>query len=597
MDVFFVISGYLITGIIRGQLESGQFRFADFYERRARRILPALLVMLAASAVAGWFLLDPFLFERLGQGVMAVIAFGSNILYWRTTNYFTAGLENPLLHTWSLGVEEQFYVIFPIALWLAWRFIPRRILWLILLFSAASLVAAQINVHKGRALAAFYLLPTRACELLIGAALAFSDLQRRLAPFPLLRHCLAWAGIFGIGAGVAIYDATTPFPGLSVLLPALGAAAVLAGASRDNALGRVLASRPLVGIGLISYSAYLWHQPLFTYAHTLGAAHGTLTGASLTLLSLAIAWLSWRYIETPFRAHGRIPRRTALAILGTACAVMFAVGAAICLTQGAALRFSEEQRRWWAYGNVELQSKYVVGRFNALETDFGPEPGPKVLVVGDSQAQDFLNVALEGGAWHGHQVRTFYISPVCQPVWDRRAVESDIAPADRGFCRSAKNLKQSLGLIEQADIVVIAANWQLWSAAQLPATLERLSLRPGQQLVIVGPKRFAVPEVIKLARMQPAERASLHYSLEAERLRVNERVRDMTAGRGVYIDLIDRLCPEARCPVFTPDDRLISYDGGHFTRDGAQYAASVLSQGETLRQLLDARPRSSAPEK
>lgn len=227
VDVFFVISGYLITSIILKQLRAGSFSFGEFYRRRARRILPALLVVLSTSAIAGWFLQDPYLFERLGQSLMAVTAFVSNILYWRTTNYFTAGLENPLLHTWSLAVEEQFYVLFPLALWLAWRFVPRWLLGLLLLCALTSLTVSQISVHKGRALAAFYLLPARAYELLIGAVLAAGSVHAILARSPVLRHGLGWLGIAGIVLAAVIYDANTPFPGLAALLPALATACAL----------------------------------------------------------------------------------------------------------------------------------------------------------------------------------------------------------------------------------------------------------------------------------------------------------------------------------------------------------------------------------
>lgn len=572
VDVFFVISGYLITSIILKQLRAGSFSFGEFYRRRARRILPALLVVLSTSAIAGWFLQDPYLFERLGQSLMAVTAFVSNILYWRTTNYFTAGLENPLLHTWSLAVEEQFYVLFPLALWLAWRFVPRWLLGLLLLCALTSLTVSQISVHKGRALAAFYLLPARAYELLIGAVLAAGSVHAILARSPVLRHGLGWLGIAGIVLAAVIYDANTPFPGLAALLPALATACVLCGAASDNGLGRLLSAKPMVKVGLLSYSAYLWHQPVFTFAHAAGATGSLIWSIGLIAVSLILAWTSWRFVETPFRDASRMHPKTAILIVVIGSLAVFVLGLSIWATQGAAGRFSAEQRKWWAYGNIELQSKYVVERFNALETRFAPDPGRRVLVIGDSQAQDFVNMMAEAGAWRDAQVRTIYIRAACQPVWVNEDIGKYIAAVDRYRCPDEPTMEKSRAMITEADTLVLAANWQLWSASRLAETIDKLDLRADQRLIVVGPKRFAVPDVRKLEAMNPDERARLRYSVEAERLRVNAILAEQTRGRAVFVDLIASLCQSGVCPWMTPDDELISYDGGHLTQDGARYA-------------------------
>lgn len=180
VDVFFVISGYLITGILLRELAAGDFSVVAFYERRIRRILPALFLVLWACVPLGWFLMDPYAFQRLGQGLLAVTMFVSNILFWRTTDYFTATLENPLLHTWSLGVEEQYYVFFPLFLWLVWKY-GRGQLWLALtLVFLASLGISQWAVQTGRLVAAFYLIPSRAFELLLGSGVALAAFYKKI---------------------------------------------------------------------------------------------------------------------------------------------------------------------------------------------------------------------------------------------------------------------------------------------------------------------------------------------------------------------------------------------------------------------------------
>ncbi|WP_312538379.1 acyltransferase family protein [Achromobacter mucicolens] len=195
VDIFFVISGYLITTIIARELDAGSFSFGSFYERRARRILPALLAVLIGTTISAWFLQGPYALVRLGQGLVAVTTFVSNIFFWNTTNYFTAGLDNPLLHTWSLSVEEQFYVLFPLLMIAIWHFARRSVVWVLLLCALASLAVSEAAVQTGRSLAAFYWLPTRAYELLIGSLAALSPLGTFLATRPNIRGVVGWLGL------------------------------------------------------------------------------------------------------------------------------------------------------------------------------------------------------------------------------------------------------------------------------------------------------------------------------------------------------------------------------------------------------------------
>ena len=181
VDVFFVISGFLITGILLKELQLGHFSLAAFYERRARRIMPALFLVLLFSVVVGWFVLEPYSFRSLGSALIATVLFGSNILFWRVTSYFADAFENPLLHTWSLGVEEQFYLFFPLFLLGLWKFLPRRLGLVFVMLAVISLCVSLWALGTGRQAAAFYLLPSRAFELLLGSMAAwvvFTDFQR-----------------------------------------------------------------------------------------------------------------------------------------------------------------------------------------------------------------------------------------------------------------------------------------------------------------------------------------------------------------------------------------------------------------------------------
>ena len=346
VDVFFVISGFLITGLLLEDLAVGPLSIRRFYERRARRILPALFLVMGASLLPAWSLLSPGDLRDFGRSLLAVPLFGSNLLFWRQSGYFdTASELKPLLHTWSLAVEEQFYLLFPLLLgWLA-RSGRRRIGLTVAGISIASLLFAEWLVMHAPA-SAFYLLPSRAWELGLGALLA---LWHR-PPAPGRAHwtseVAALAGLLMIGMAVAQFDRATPFPGFHALLPTLGTSLVLRWATADTGVGKWLGSRPLVAIGLISYSAYLWHFPLFVFARhaTLGNP-GLAVLLGLSVASLVLAALSWRFVEQPFRQRTRISQTT-LARAAIAGGLVFALAGGTCVVAKGFpdLRLTEAQR-------------------------------------------------------------------------------------------------------------------------------------------------------------------------------------------------------------------------------------------------------------
>lgn len=587
VDIFFVISGYLITTIIARELDAGSFTFRGFYERRARRILPALLAVLVGTTVAAWFLQGPYALVRLGQGLVAVTTFVSNIFFWQTTNYFTAGLDNPLLHTWSLSVEEQFYVLFPLLMLATWRFARNSLVWVLLLCALASLAMSEISVQTGRSLAAFYWLPTRAYELLIGSIAAVAPIGPFLVSRPNVRSLVGWVGAAGVFGAILCFDSSVFFPGVSALIPAVGAAFVLLGATRTNLLGRILSVRPMVAIGLISYSAYLVHQPLFTFAHILRPGFGVRGGLILTGLALVLGWISWRVVELPFRDRAKFKTQPAMWTAGLGSLAVFGLGVALWITQGAVVRHNEEQKRWQEYDNIEAQTPYVIQRFNAIEKDFDELAKRRILVIGDSQAQDFVNMAVEAGSWKNDELRTIYVPAQCQIVWTDDDISAHIPAVARHMCANARSLKQSTAQIGKADVVFLVANWHMWSASRLRETIERLHLRADQRLFVVGPKEFAAPNIRNMMRLTPEERAKVRHEPGASWYDINKTLQDGVAGFGTFVDVFGTVCSKNGCPTVTPDDELISYDRIHLTKGGARYLGPILFKGSALREFLD----------
>lgn len=343
VDIFFVISGYLITSIICNELAAGTFTIAGFYERRIRRILPALFFVILACLPFAWWLLLPHELMAFGRSIIAVVVFVSNILFWQESDYFAADSELiPLLHTWSLAVEEQYYVLFPLLLMFCWKLGMRWLLTLIALLAALSLglAIAMASGWGDDPAANFYLLPSRVWELMAGAACAF---YLRHAPVleGALGQALSLLGLLLIVGSIIWLDNTFPFPGIYAIPPVLGTALIIISAHANSWVGRLLSLKALVGIGLLSYSAYLWHQPMFAFARLYLADEPPLmTMLGLSALAFVLAFISWRFVEKPFRNRHNFSRRQIFSIALVGSSILILLGIAFMLMEGMPERFA-----------------------------------------------------------------------------------------------------------------------------------------------------------------------------------------------------------------------------------------------------------------
>jgi peptidoglycan/LPS O-acetylase OafA/YrhL len=321
VDVFFVISGFLITGIVLKDLRADRFSLPAFYERRARRILPAFVAMILCTAPLAALWMAPWELAAYGKSVAAAALSASNFLFWREAGYFDAASQmKPLLHTWSLGVEEQFYILLPLALMLLVRR-DRLMITAVIVAALLSLGLSELG-WRWRPEANFYLLPTRAWELLAGVLCAL--IAARRAPRP--NDLFAGAGVALVIGAAILFNEDTPTPSLYALIPVGGAALILLYTRPGGAVAQALSWRPVALIGLISYSAYLWHQPIFALARIrLEDPPGTTLMLALTAASLAAGWLSWRFVERPFRRPA--PRRHVLTASAAALGGLALIGA------------------------------------------------------------------------------------------------------------------------------------------------------------------------------------------------------------------------------------------------------------------------------
>lgn len=310
VDIFFVISGYLIANIIINELSIERFSLLTFYERRARRILPALFCVMFFSIPFAWLWLVPYNLNNFGQSLISVTFFLSNVLFWWEGGYFDTAAElKPLLHTWSLAIEEQFYVLLPIFLIVFWRFGKSKIIITLSFVFLGSLLFAEWG-SRNMPSASFYLLPMRGWELLLGVFTAFYLKYNIVPQQSYINNFLSLFGVAIIFLSILSFNETTPFPSLISLLPTLGVVLIIVFATKDTLTNKFLSSKPLVSIGLISYSLYLWHQPILVFArHQLNDELSLLLKIILLISVFPLSFLTWKYIEKPFRDKELISRR------------------------------------------------------------------------------------------------------------------------------------------------------------------------------------------------------------------------------------------------------------------------------------------------
>jgi peptidoglycan/LPS O-acetylase OafA/YrhL len=570
VDVFFVISGFVISKSLLADLNRGRFSISGFYERRIRRIFPALFVTFLATWAAALVLLLPSYFEDFSRSLTASATFVSNLYFWKASGYFANGANlRPLLHTWSLSVEEQYYIFAPVTFFLIFRFLNKRWALALLPVIAASL-ALSIYASRIGPTANFFLLPMRAWELLLGAVLA-------LAPPPRLK--LAWAreaiavlGLGLIGVAVFAYTEATPFPGLSALPPCLGAALLIyAGSGEGTVATRTLALPPFVGVGLISYSLYLVHWPIISFLTYLTLKPPrSIDAIPILIASLALAYLSWRFVEQPFRARGLSARRRTVLIGGAAMIVaVAALGALGVATHGLPGRFpklavqtTHDPQGLWSEGTCFLSNNPDIGRWDEGRCTL-TRGGPKALLWGDSYAADYVP-GIEAEAAMIPYTVIQYTAAGCPPILS-------YSSASRPNCASFN--RNALAIIDRDHIgvVVISARWvdmQRRGLEEIRSTLGALSRR-GVKVYLLGQSPMFTTDVQLIAFRRPdQDRWSISFDPA-----LNARLRAL-AGPGVaFVDPLAHICAGESCP-YRQGQALMFNDEGHYSAAGSRIAVA-----------------------
>ena len=605
VDVFFVISGFLITSLIKQEIDAGAFSYLSFWERRARRLLPPMILVVATTCVAAYLILFPNDLLRFGRSVFALSLFVSNVHFWHHTGYFDAPADTiPLLHTWSLAVEEQFYLVFPavlIALSLRRRF---RVVG-IALIGLASFGYSVWCVRAGLT-SAFYLLVPRAWELMLGAALALSTIRPTFTRATANAFLLLGLGM--IASSVYLYTETTPFPGFAALLPCVGTALIIGFGEQPTLARRLLDNGAAVYVGKLSYSIYLWHWPLLVmYCAWSTKRLDALTTQEIVVIvgaTLLLSWLSLTLIENPIRQRKVLASRGAIFMAtGSAMAVIGAIGLTTYQLKGfdnrmpsVALAIAKSESDW---NPIADKCVYESANHTTKFCHMGPsgQTTPKFMLWGDSHSQALFpvvnQVAQEFGV-PGEHASVGSCPPVigvnfvgrelallCRPFNDDMFERISNGNFDAVFLAamwsnypSADNLRRADGSGDGSDSVAILEK-------QLRETIDRLTAM-GITVVIFEEAPYPAnyrPAAFARAVWRGAELDSAGITLDDYRKR-NEpftRILNGIDNPGLKrISLTDELCPDhAFCPAVT-DGHSNFIDASHFSTHGAARLAPAV---------------------
>jgi len=600
VDVFFVISGFLISSVILREIDDSSFSLKEFYRRRIRRILPALVAMMLVTAIVSCYYMLPSVLYAFAKSQLAATFSVSNFYFLSTSSYFSSNVDKPLLHTWSLAVEEQFYILFPLFLLLLKRFFPGRFKAAMVSVAAASFMLSVWAVHLSP-VAAFYLPATRAWELLLGAMLSI-DLFPRVQS-AVGRNLLSAAGLLAILACGFTYTGRVPFPGAAALVPCGGAAFIIAaGETGGSVVGRLLSLKPIVFIGLISYSLYLWHWPIILFQHLTmlqprNASNHMIKG-SILVFAFAVATLSWLFVETPFR-KGRLMLKGAAAFrFAAGSGALLALFACVILaTHGLPFRYSQRQLALASY--VDLTAP---GREGTCSVESGGPTTPTYdaahCLLQDPSKKNYLLLGDSHAAhlWYGLH-RTFpeinflqATASGCEPSVKGKPATGPFDRLNRhlfgDICRPLMDYVFNDYLrSHHVDRVVLAARWEPEDLPRLDNTIRTLKAR-GIDVLLFGPI-VQYDSDLPWLLVTSLRRGDPDLPLKHQLTDYQELDQDMSALAkqwGIdYVSYFKMLCQGTVCTEYVNSDTPLQSDYGHLTPAGSMLVSARLKADRSFK--------------
>jgi len=577
VDIFFVISGYLITSIIYSDITNNKYTVANFYYRRVRRIFPALFFVFFASLIASFFMNFPSEVQDIGKSITSSIFFISNILFYATSSYFDQKMElNPVLHTWSLSVEEQFYLLFPVLVFAMRSQSSARRIAALSIVAILSFTASVIQVHE-EPTAAFYLVQFRAWELLMGSLLALDALPKLKKRWQL--EIIASFGLFLILASIYFYSKNTPFPGLAALAPCTGAVAIIyAGGLHNTVVSKMLGLGPTRFVGLISYSLYLWHWPLLVFTRLYHQPKGAVEKLSLVIICILIATFSWWFIERPFRKPGS--RLSVKTTLKASAGVMIATAALAISLGGISAQYwqlPDRVDKILAYEDYDVDKNmragtcFLTSQYNSFSLYHADEclkfstNKKNILIFGDSHAAHL---------WSGFQAEYSQINFLqatasgCLPTIDSSGEK---------HCTELNNyIFRDFLRKNQVDAVVLSGRWKASDASAVESTALALS-QLTSTILILGPIEEYDQSLPRILARAVAERS------DEDQIAMKHRRSEQKLTDDVFLQLqfpinvkyisVYNIMSTPKWKLWSDSGVPVQFDYGHLTKEGAMYLA------------------------
>jgi peptidoglycan/LPS O-acetylase OafA/YrhL len=576
VDVFFVISGYLITSTLLSDLQRNNFSVLSFYERRARRILPALFLVLLICIPVALIWLDPFALKEFSQSLFSVATFSSNIFFYLKTGYFDTATElKPLLHTWSLAVEEQFYIILPLILAILYRRNKIPLYAFLVLLFALSLISSQCLVLENPS-AAFYLIHSRAWELLIGSFSAFL-LNGKSPDHYKSRYSDVYslAGLVFIIVSVFFFTDRMPFPGLYALLPTTGTFLMIVFASEGTIAAAILSSRLPVGIGLISYSAYLWHQPLLAFFRIILLRNPNYPEVLAIVCAIfLLSWGSYYFVETPFRRKWALKSQKQILAVSAACLVIFVVcGALGHIYRGFPARNKGYLRLAQNYGVSPACSGAPLD-----DVQCKTNGSPKVILWGDSFAMHLAKPLSSIFKKAGLMQATL---SSCPPVPNYHHAPRKAIVSCLDYNARVKAWLSSLERPQDYLIVMSSAKDMSQSSMKndFIANVQNLQRKGFTVLLISSPPLYEDTETCLIRKIrQGGDFGICDYKPAGTSLQYFANMRELADGLHVnYVSLYDLFCGADLCHI-SRNGVLLMRDNGHLSVESKEIVSSYIVQ-------------------
>lgn len=574
VDIFFVISGYLITSILLNDLDKNNFKFSYFFEKRLRRILPTLLFVIIVCLPFAWFLMSPIQLKNFAKGILAVIFFVSNFFFWKESSYFEiASGENPLIHTWSLAVEEQYYLFFPFFLFFLWKFGKNKIFIIVIILTSISFLLSEFG-WRNRPDANFYLTPTRIWEILFGSIASFISYKKKIKK----NEFFSMMGFILVTISIFLIRDNYPHPSFLTSIPLIGVVLIILFGSKGTLTNKILSNKFLVNIGLISYSAYLWHQPIFTFTKMHFLELPSYIMFILSFLTFIIARFSYSYIEKPFRNQNYINFKDLIKIILISVLSIISFGLFIITNDGLDKRLSIDQRELLSWEDYDWKTIYQENNcfldINQNERDFSDichDQYSKTVIWGDSHAtsifiglKKFIPI---------HQ----FTSSGCPPIINTNFYKLP-------NCRQVNSYIMDLIKEKKYSQVILSADWISHPSKYklINDTIKYLKNIGVRDIVIIGGLPQYHPS---LPRRIISKKIDINNSdfLIHDQIKIRKRdqeIKNITNKLGVrFVSIVDKICHKKKCKItagnsetFTP----ITWDYGHFTLKGSQYVGSLI---------------------